>query len=92
YRRRLRHSVLGREGSRPLACQSLFWGNHHEPRAFVLSWSLVFALVISALAHADEQDRKTLSYNVSTSESWAAGMALGQASMARKRGYGWLYS
>ena len=56
----------------------------------VVSLFLVLLLTFVAVAAsgADEPQRKTIFYNVTTSDTWAAGMALGQASMALKNGYG----
>lgn len=47
----------------------------------------VLLAVLSGTLYADEDDPKTLFYNLTTDESWAAGMALGQASMAQQSGY-----
>ena len=41
---------------------------------------ILLAVAVAAPASADEQ--KTIFYNVTTDEAWAAGMALGQATKA----------
>lgn len=46
---------------------------------------MLLAVVIAAPVAADEQ--KTIFYNVTTDEAWAAGMALGQANKALEAGY-----
>ncbi len=46
---------------------------------------LLLSFVAAAPVSADEQ--KTIFYNVTTDEAWAAGMALGQASKALESGY-----
>lgn len=47
--------------------------------------ALVFLFAMGTSASADEQ--KTIFYNVTTDEAWAAGMALGQANKALESGY-----
>ena len=51
-------------------------------------WILLLSLCMTAGVSAAETGRKTIFYNLTTDESWAAGMALGQAAMALKEGYG----
>ena len=58
-------------------------------RVVSLSLVLLLTFVLVAASGADEPQRKTIFYNVTTSDTWAAGMALGQASMALKK---WLRS
>jgi predicted peroxiredoxin len=50
---------------------------------------LVLALLaaLSGALQADEHKTKTLFYNLTTDDSWASGMALGQAAMALQNGY-----
>lgn len=50
---------------------------------------LALALVLGGVAnvHAAD-DQKTIFYNVTTDEAWAAGMALAQATKALESGYG----
>jgi len=48
--------------------------------------SLSVLLLFSAGSWAD--DEKTIFYNITTDEAWAAGMALGQANKALESGYG----
>lgn len=56
-------------------------------RAVGVSLLLLLMVLSVAVARADESPSKTIFYNVTTSESWASGMALGQAGMALKNGY-----
>ena len=51
---------------------------------FILSLLLSVALVLGTVS-ADE--KKTIFYNLTTDEAWAAGMALGQATKALENGY-----
>lgn len=44
-------------------------------------------LSIAAVAPVSADDQKTIFYNVTTDEAWAAGMALGQANKALEVGY-----
>ncbi len=53
-------------------------------KLYVLSLVLVVAL-LSGVVSADE--KKTIFYNITTDEAWAAGMALGQANKALENGY-----
>ncbi len=48
---------------------------------------LVFLVLFSTTAPLFADEQKTIFYNVTTDEAWAAGMALGQASGALKAGY-----
>lgn len=50
----------------------------------------VFVLVllwVAAMAPVSADEQKTIFYNVTTDEAWAAGMALGQANKALEVGY-----
>jgi predicted peroxiredoxin len=53
-------------------------------KAFMVILVLLFAAGVGA-ASADQQ--KTIFYNLTTDEAWAAGMALGQANKALESGY-----
>lgn len=57
-----------------------------KPRLNQLSVLLFLVLTLFA-ATAGASDKKTIFYNVTTDDTWAAGMALGQASMAAQNGY-----
>jgi predicted peroxiredoxin len=48
---------------------------------------LLVPLLLGAAAANAEETGKTIFYNVTTDEAWASGMALGQATMAKKEGY-----
>lgn len=56
-------------------------------RSLTLVLSSVLLLAASSAVLADD-DEKTIFYNVTTEEAWAAGMALGQANKALENGYG----
>jgi predicted peroxiredoxin len=47
----------------------------------------MFLLTITVAAPLSASDGKTIFYNVTTDEAWAAGMALGQANKALEAGY-----
>lgn len=56
--------------------------------AFLLLAACAGMLVLAAGVGADDgPTEKTIFYNLTTDESWSAGMALGQAAMAREAGY-----
>lgn len=48
---------------------------------------VVFLLTITVAAPLSASDERTIFYNVTTDEAWAAGMALGQANKALEAGY-----
>ncbi len=53
-----------------------------------LRHTLVVLLLLSfAATPVSADDQKTIFYNVTTDEAWAAGMALGQATKALESGY-----
>jgi len=45
------------------------------------------ALLLGAFGASADEGEKTIFYNVTTDESWAAGMAMGQATKALESGY-----
>lgn len=51
-----------------------------------ISVLLLVALLVAASV-AVAEDQKTIFYNVTTDDTWASGMALGQAAVAMKEGY-----
>lgn len=51
------------------------------------SLAVLFLLSMVAVAPVSADDRKTIFYNVTTEDAWAAGMALGQANKAIDAGY-----
>lgn len=51
------------------------------------SFLTLVLLAVIAVAPATADSSKTIFYNVTTDESWSAGMALGQANMALGAGY-----
>ena len=53
---------------------------------FKYSWAVALLFLFSTASFAAE-DQKTIFYNVTTEEAWAAGMALGQATKALESGY-----
>lgn len=48
---------------------------------------LAVMLVAASAAVLADEDKKTIFYNLTTEEAWAAGMALGQANKALENGY-----
>jgi predicted peroxiredoxin len=52
-----------------------------------LSIALLATALLFAAAASSADDQKTIFYNVTTDESWPAGMALGQAGKALDNGY-----
>ena len=58
--------------------------HEHLQKIYVLSLVLLVAL-LSGPVFADE--KKTIFYNITTEEAWAAGMALAQANKALENGY-----
>lgn len=56
-------------------------------KALRRSLIVVLLLSITAVAPASADEQKTIFYNVTTDEAWAAGMALGQANKALEVGY-----
>ena len=56
-------------------------------KALRCSLIVVLLLSITAVAPASADEQKTIFYNVTTDEAWAAGMALGQANKALEVGY-----
>ena len=62
--------------------------NHRIPLLLVTLAALGGLLALAGGAGADDEaGARTLFYNVTTDESWPAGMALGQAAMAQEAGY-----
>ena len=51
---------------------------------FILSLLLSVALVVGTVSAGE---KKTIFYNLTTDEAWAAGMAIGQATKALDNGY-----
>ena len=49
--------------------------------------ALVLLAALSGALQAEEHQGKTIFYNLTTDDSWASGMALGQAAMALQSGY-----
>ena len=52
-----------------------------------ISLVALFLFSVSSLVSASADEKKTIFYNVTTDEAWAAGMALGQAGKALDVGY-----
>ena len=55
-------------------------------RSLLLS-SLLLLMLLTATAAVADNNAKTIFYNVTTDEAWAAGMAIGQATKALESGY-----
>jgi predicted peroxiredoxin len=56
-------------------------------RSMQLFMAVLLLFGVFATAQAEDAKGKTIFYNLTTDESWAAGMALGQASAAVDNGY-----
>lgn len=56
-------------------------------KALTRSLIVVLLLSVAAVVPALADEQKTIFYNVTTDEAWAAGMALGQANKALEVGY-----
>ena len=55
-------------------------------QAFTLL-AILFLALFAGTALADEHAKKTIFYNITSDDTWAAGMATGQASKALESGY-----